>query len=223
MMSKYVRLGGLAAVLGGALLFGADVWGLSQELLGSSPDKFSEVVQTTSYTVTSAMFLIGGVLLLIGLVALYARQSEEAEVLGLVGFLAALAGTALAVGAFWTSAFVAPSVAMEAPAFLDGNPGGPLGLGFMLTFASIAVGWALFGVATFKARVFPRVAAAVLTVGAIVTFAPLPAATLLFDLALIWMGYSLFSKRREETHPVLKDALENAASPQPAVGKSLAR
>lgn len=198
MSARYIRWGGLAAVLGGALLLSADVWGLSQELLGRGPQKFSEVVQTTSHTVSSAMFLTAGVLLLIGLVALYARQAEETGVLGLVGFVAALVGTSLALGTFWTSAFVAPSVALVAPAFLDGDPAGPLGFGFMMSFLAVAVGWALFGAAMFKARVFSRVAAVVLTVGALITFAPFPATTLLFDVALIWVGYSLYSERKAE-------------------------
>ena len=46
-------------------------------------------------------------------VGLYARQSESAGTLGLVGFLAALSGTGLLVGLIWANAFVAPTLAVE--------------------------------------------------------------------------------------------------------------
>ncbi len=61
------------------------------------------------------MYLLGSLLLLVALVGLYARQSESAGALGLVGFLAALVGTGLLVGSFWTQAFVVASSAIEAP------------------------------------------------------------------------------------------------------------
>lgn len=199
MRAKYIQWGGLAAVLGGASLLIADGWGLMQEILGTGPEKFSEQAATTSWTVMSVLFMCGGVLILLGLVSIYARQSEAAGILGLAGFLAAFVSMALVVGAFWTFTFVAPSAAIEAPAFLDNEQAaGPLNLGFMLTFMSFPVGLALFGIATFRARVFPRIAAAVLTLGALLSFAPFPGVTLLLDVALIWVGYSLYSEHRAE-------------------------
>jgi len=165
--SNLVRLGGLAAVAAGALLLIADLWSLIIELLVGDTENFSEVAVSTSWAVISGMYLIGVLLLLVALVGLYARQAEAAGVLGLVGFLAALVGTGLLAGMFWTLAFVAPSVAVEAPAFLDAEPTGLLGFGFLFSGIVVGLGWALFGVATIRARVFPRAAAIVLTVGAL--------------------------------------------------------
>lgn len=213
MKAKYIQWGGLAAILGGASLLIADGWGLMQEILGTGPEKFSEQAATTSWTVMSVLFMCGGVLILLGLVSIYARQSEAAGILGLAGFLAAFVSMALVVGAFWTFTFVAPSAAIEAPAFLDGDPAGPLGIGFMVTFMSFPAGLALFGIATFRARVFPRLAAAALTLGALVAFAPFAGVTLLLDVALIWVGYSLYSEHRAEA------ASPEVAPPvQPAAG-----
>lgn len=213
MRAKYIQWGGLAAILGGASLLIADGWGLMQEILGTGPEKFSEQATTTSWTVMSVLFMCGGILILLGLVSIYARQAEEAGILGLLGFLAAFVSMALVVGAFWTFTFVAPSAAIEAPAFLNNEQtAGPLNIGFMLTFMSFPVGLALFGIATFRARVFPRIAAAVLTLGALVSFAPFAGVTLLLDLALIWVGYSLYSEHRAEA------ALPEVTPPvQPAV------
>ena len=198
MTSKYIRWGGLAAILGGALLLIADGWSLVREIFGLVPESFSEEAVTNTWTAMSVLFMCGGVLILLGLVGIYSRQAEEAGILGLIGFLAAFVTMTLVVGAFWTFTFVAPSVAMEAPAFLDGEPAGPLGVGFILTFFSFPAGLALFGIATFRARVFPRMAAAALTLGALVAFAPFAGVTILLDAAVIWIGYSLYSERAAE-------------------------
>ncbi|MBA2692805.1 MAG: hypothetical protein H0U65_09975 [Rubrobacter sp.] len=93
------------------------------------------------------------------------------------------------VGIMWTIAFVAPSAAVEAPAFLDAEQvAGPVDMGFMISGLAVALGWALFGAATFRANVYPRAAAIVLALGALLAAAPFPATTLLFDLAVVWMG-----------------------------------
>lgn len=211
--SDLIRRGGYAALAGGALLLVADLGSLGQELFGSSSEKFSETAVTTSWTLVSGAFLAGGVLIMIGLVSLYARQAEEAGVLGLVGFLWAFVGMALVVGAFWAFVFVVPSAAIEAPAFLNAeSTAGPLDLGFAITFMGFPVGWLIFGIATFRARVFPRLAAGLLAVGALVTFAPLPATTVLLDIAVIWLGYSLLS---EKTAQVAGDPVRSAPEAQP--------
>ncbi len=67
------------------------------------------------------------------------------------------------------------------------------------------LGGLLFGIATFRARILPRWAAGLLAVGAAVT----PAAALLphplqrlaavpMGIALAWLGYALWSERREQ-------------------------
>lgn len=137
----------------------------------------------------------GALLLPVALVGLYARQAEAAGALGLVGFLAAFVGTGLLAGMFWTLAFVAPSLAVEAPAVLDTEPTGPLAFGLLFSGIVVGLGWALFGIAMFRAGVFPRVAAIVLVVGALLTIAPLPGTGLVIEAALIWLGFSLLTGR----------------------------
>lgn len=211
--SDLIRRGGYAALAGGALLLVADLGSLGQELFGSSSEKFSETAVTASWTLVSGAFLVGGVLILLGLVSLYARQAEKAGVLGLVGFLWAFVGMALVVGAFWAFVFVVPSAAIEAPAFLNAeSTAGPLDLGFAITFMGFPVGWLIFAIATFRAGVFPRLAAGLLAVGALATFAPLPATTVLLDIAVIWLGYSLLA---EKTAQIAEDPVRSAPEAQP--------
>jgi len=186
--SNLVRLGGLAAITAGVLLLILDVWGLLLELLGAYPENFSEEALTISYTVQSALWLIGALLLLVAVVGLYARQSEAAGALGLTGFLAALIGTGLIVGMVWTNTFIPPALAVEAPAVLDAEPAGSLAFGFMFSSIVFGLSWALFGVAMLRARVYPRVAAILLIIGALLVIVPLPATGFVIDAALIWLG-----------------------------------
>lgn len=213
--SALVRYGGLAALIGGALFLVSDVWTLVEEFILGAPERLSEQATTTSWTFVSVMFMAGSILLLLGLVALYARQAEASGILGLSGFLLTFVLMAMVVGAMWTFTFVAPSAAIEAPAFLDNeNPAGPLMVGFAITFMAFPLGWLLFGIATYRAGIFPKFAGGLLAVGALVAFAPLPAATVLLDAAVIWLGYSLFSERGEQTG---EEPLRSGPEVQPQV------
>jgi hypothetical protein len=131
--SDLFRWSGLAAMAAGALLAVAALLDLTY----FGPERrFSEVVQTGSYLFQQALYLLGALLLLGGLVGLYARQSQDAGALGFVGFLAAFAGTVLVAGFPWAGTFIAPALATEAPEVLDA--GAPPG--FFLTFLAFAVG-----------------------------------------------------------------------------------
>jgi hypothetical protein len=133
----------------------------------------------------AAVFLLALLLVLGGLVGLYARQAQRAGVLGLVGFAVAFSGTALSVGIAWLP-FPTPSLALAAS-----------GIGAWVGLVLAFVGWALFAVATMRAGVFPRTAAIVLLIGAVLSFTVfqgLPG-TLVLDVAIAWMGLALLSGR----------------------------
>ncbi len=145
-----------------------------------SREPFSEEAQTGSYIFRQALFLLGVMLLLVGLVGLYARQSQAAGALGLVGFLVAFAGTVLVAGFLWASLFIAPALASEAPEFLD--TGSPPGL--FLALIACGGGWLLFGIAALRARVYPRWASILLIVGAVIFVLPLPLTAVVLSVAV---------------------------------------
>ena len=191
--SNLIRWSGLAAMLAGVLLLVAALLDLAVD-----PGEPASVRVTTGvYSFQSAVNLLAVVLLLIGLVGLYARQSEAAGLLGLVGFLVAFLGTALATGFRWAILFMAPSLAVAAPGFL--NEGPPPG--FFLMLITFAVGWLLFGVATLRARVYPRAPAITLIVGAVLSLFPLPLVDIVLAAAVAWMGYVLFMERGAAVEP----------------------
>ena len=187
--SALIRWGALAAILGGVLLVISDLWGLLMEGIGGN-QPFSEVARTASFAITQGLSLLAAVMILFALVGLNIRHSEEMGVLGGLGFVLAFFGTALVVGLSWALFFVAPSVAVEAPQFLDTEQvAGPLNAGFILTSLLLAVGWALFGIALLLARSYPRWVAVVLIVAALIQFLPFPGTGLVFGVAVALVGF----------------------------------
>jgi hypothetical protein len=157
-----------------------------------STEPFSEEAQTGSYIFRQALFLLGVMLLLVGLVGLYAHQSQAAGALGLVGFLVAFAGTVLVAGFIWAGTFIAPALATEAPEFLDAGPPP----GYFPALVTCSVGWLLFGIAALRARVFPRWATILLIVGAVLFVLPLPLTAIVLSVAVGWLGFRLFTGRQ---------------------------
>ncbi len=193
--SDLIRWAGLAAILAGVLLVVADLLNLA---IGFDDDEpFSETATTGIYAFQSVVNLLAAVLLLIGLVGLYARQSEAAGLLGLAGFLVAFLGTALVTGLLWASLFIVPTLAVEVPAFLDQVEGPPPG--FFLTFITFAVGWLLFGIATLQARVYPRIPTILLIIGAVIAVLPLPFTGIVLAIAVAWLGFALFTGSEAST------------------------
>ena len=152
---------------------------------------------------------------LFGMAGLYARQVEESGWLGLAGFLLFTAWMTLVGGFSFVEAFILPRLATESPAFIVGWMGmfsgapSAVDLGVLPTLWNISgpmyiFGPMLFGIATFRARVLPRWAGLLLALN--IAWAPLgamvppevqPKIMLPVGLALAWLGYALFSERRE--------------------------
>lgn len=164
----------------------------------------SEVAGSGRFTVATATALIALLLLSLGLVSLYLRQQDALGPFGTAAFALALAGTVLAAGGAWDQVFTVPYLASEAPAVLDAETSGSLLAGFFLSFALLAVGWALFAIATRRAGVLPRRASSVLLAGAILAFVPAPTA---LRLLVLTIGAALLARaaapRAARTSPAM--------------------
>src|SRR5215211_1585384 len=184
--SQLIRWSGLAAVAVGVSMGIAARVALS--LFGYD---FSQTASRSPCAFYSVLIMITGVLLPLGRVGVYVRQSEAAGPLGLGAFVVAFIGTVLVAGFFWSSAFVAPILAVEAPQLLDVRslPG------FFRSFIVFGLGWLLFGVATLRAGIYPRAPAVLLIVGSVLIVIRLPLTRIVLDAAVAWMGYVLFTGR----------------------------
>ncbi len=186
--SNLIRWGGAAAMLGGVLFVVSALLILAVDL-----SSYGEAVTTGTFTVHAVLFMLAAALLLLGLVGLYASHSEAAGAFGLVGFLFAFFGTAFALGLNWAETFAVPVLAQAAPELLAEGPSGRLAYGFALSFPLFSLGWLLFGIALLRARVYPRVAAVLFIIGALLTFVPVPGFGIVLGVAVTWLGYALFS------------------------------
>jgi hypothetical protein len=224
--SNLIRWAGLSAVLGGSLFV------VMQPI--HPPDTLSAVTTgawATVHYLGVAMCLLN----LLGITGIYARQAQQADWLGLAGFLL--------FGLFWvvTASFqfaeglILPPLAAEAPKFVVGflgiTSGSPseVSLGILpavysLTSVLYLLGGVLLGIATFRAGVLPRWAGGAL---AVATVAPLALSLLLphefirlaavpIGVALVWLGYVLWSERREKAAEAVPGRTRPQLRPTPA-------
>jgi hypothetical protein len=194
--SSFVRLAGIASLVAAGLIL---VQQISQIAFALT---MSESMAIATHSLRYGLALLAMYALLIALTGLYALQATSAGKLGLIGYLVAALGTLLLAGDWWYEAFVAPLIATGAPELLRTAPSGSILIGAAVTFVSFALGWVLFGVASYRARVFPRGAAVLMVVGGIVGILALaPPFQIPLALAVGWMGWSLVRQSAPETTP----------------------
>jgi hypothetical protein len=196
--SQLTRASGWAAALAGAFFVIAEV--LTPITLVANPDALSRVALTDRFVVQSMLTFLAAMLLLAGLVGLYAFQAREAGRLGAVGFSTAFFVTALMLGGFYANTFVTPALAIGGPEALEGHNAGVLVFGLPLEFGFLTLAWLPFALSTLRAGVYPRGAAWLLVVGALVALVPLPYVNVPFDVAVAWLGIAL-AKRSASPSP----------------------
>jgi hypothetical protein len=154
---------------------------------------------------------------LLGIPGLYARQAEKSGWLGLAGYILLSLWLVVIMGFSFVEAFILPHVATALPAFVQAwmgmfnGPAGKFDLGVLPTIWTLTgpvyiLGGLLFGIATFRAGILPRWAGALLALSTVL--APIagllpnasqPKIAIPMGLALAWLGYSVWSERKEKT------------------------
>jgi hypothetical protein len=149
-------LGGLVGVVGAVLV----------TLLFPGHNHQPQEVLSGSWPWVEGLLFVGFVLSTLGVPGLYLRQAGRAGGLGFVGFGLLLVGLlvgGVSLGAITT--FIVPILGQWAPTFLSGSSSDktPLVTFLVLILGPLllqAVGGSLLGMASIRARVFPRWAAA---------------------------------------------------------------
>jgi len=123
------------------------------------------------FMVVSAAYFVAFPLLLIALVALYGRQAGQAGLFGAVAFCTALVGTVALAGDMWFDAFAVPWLVQVAPAVVSADRTGSLLLtGWLVSVVVFSLGWIMFGLASFRSRIFPRALSLAVAIGGLVGF-----------------------------------------------------
>lgn len=203
--STLMRLAGVCAVVAGIIF--AAIQPIHPADVVASVTTSTWAIITTAKTAMCLLFLLG-------ITGIYARQAHAAGWLGLAGFLLLTITWWLMTAFVVAEAYMLPVLAADVPKYVDGLLGMSFGrasevdLGALPTIYNLLVGipymlgGLLFGIATFRAGILPRVPAVLLAVAATLT----PAAVLLphaqqrlaavpVALALAWLGYALWSER----------------------------
>jgi hypothetical protein len=218
--SKLIRWTGLSTIVAGIIFAG---------IQPIHPPDVVASVTTSAWALITSLKTVMCLLLLLGIVGLYARQVKESGWLGLAGFLLFGLSWAIQTAFVFAEAFIMPPLANAAPKFVDGFLGASYGraseadLGALPLLYGLIVGGGymlgglLFGTAIFRAGVLSRWPAGLLAATAALT--PLAAllphqvqrlAAIPMGLALAWLGYALWSERREKA----SEALLGMESPQ---------
>lgn len=209
--SKAIRWSGLAAMVSG-LIYVA--------IQPIHPTDILSSVTTAQWAITHYLSIVMDLLAMLGIAGIFARQVEKSGWLGLAGYLLFSGFWAFSVALHFIEAFISPVVVAEAPKFVEGllgmvaghaseiNLGAlPTVYGLLIGVFGYVLGGLLFGIATFRARVLPRWAGGLLALGTLLPVLLSSVVNHPFDrlfavpvgLALAWLGYALFSERREET------------------------
>jgi hypothetical protein len=217
--SNLIRWTGLSAMVAG-IIFAA--------IQPIHPPDVVASVNTSAWAIITGLKTAMCLFLLLGIVGLYARQVNKAGWLGLVGFLLFGLSWAIQTAFVFAESFIMPPLATLAPKFVDGFLGASYGrasevdLGALPAIYGLVVGGGymlgglVFGIAILRAGILSRWPAGLLAVTAALT--PLAAllphtiqrlAAIPMGLALAWLGYALWSERREHASE------EQASEPVP--------
>ena len=205
--SKLIRWAGLSAM----------VAGMFYVLVGLfHPPNVLSSVTTTQWAIVHVLAIAMCFFGILGMVGLYAKQAEKSGWLGLAGFLLFSLWFAFILGFSFVETFILPSLATEAPKVVDGFLGmftstaSEINLGILptiwtLTAPLYVLGGLLFGIATFRAGILPRWAGGLFVIGTalapVAALLPLehqPKVAVPVGIALAWLGYALWSERREQ-------------------------
>jgi len=201
--SRLIRWGGLSLMLGGIVL--------AAESVIHPPGETAQYVLQPLWGLAHWLGAFAWLLILFGLIGLYARQAQRIGWLGFVGFVMAVAGAALSAGTLMMgSAVLAPIIAAQAPQLLDLD--GPYFSSWAFKVASgliLAgfVGLLLLAIVTLRARILPSIGswivillvpAAVVAVPVVLFVAPglerilLPLLGISIGAGLLAWGYALW-------------------------------
>lgn len=220
--SNLIRWTGLAAMVAG-IIFAA--------IQPIHPADALSSLNTTAWAIITPLKTVMCLLFLLGLTGLYARQLNKVGWLGLAGYLLFSLSWAVNLVFIFAEAFILPPLATASPKFAQDFIFGVItgratesNLGALPTIFALngifyLLGGLLFGIATYRAGILSRWAAGLLAITALLT--PLAAmfpheiqryAGIPVGVAVAWLGYALWSERREQTSE------EQAMQPVPGKG-----
>ena len=162
---SFSRLNGTVTILLAFLLL---CLGFLPSVLLDGDARMVSWVLNPAWAALSVMAYLAAILTPFVMIGLFAHQRHQLGWVGTAGLLLSVAGMLLYLGFQFDLAFVWPALALEAPALLDFD--GPMFQAPFFAFVHFwmgpvtTVGVLVFGIATYRARVFPRWSAVLFTI-----------------------------------------------------------
>ena len=227
--SNLIRWAGVSAMVAGIFYVIVGLFHPLETLL---------TVTTTQWAIVHVLAVALSFFGILGITGIYARQVKEAGWLGLAGYVLLTLWLVLLVPFTFAEVFILPQLATESPVFVESFLGmfnrhpGEMNMGAIKTLWDLdgvvyMIGGLLFGIATIRAGILSRWAAGMLAVGTALA----PVAELLpldyksfvavpVGLALVWLGYALWSERREQAAQFVPGKV---SPPAPQLSQTAAR
>jgi hypothetical protein len=167
---SFSRLNGTVTILLAFLLL---CLGFLPSVLLDGDARMVSWVLNPAWAALSVMAYLAAILTPFVMIGLFAHQRHQLGWVGVAGLLLSVAGMLLYLGFQFDLAFVWPVLAQEVPGLLDFE--GPMFRAPSYSFVHFwmgpvtTVGVLVFGIATYRARVFPRWSAVLLIIGMILT------------------------------------------------------
>ena len=128
--------------------------------------------------------------------AAYDKQARQAGTFGLVALCAAIIGTVNLGADMWFEGFAVPWLADVVPQVLTAEKTMFWKVGYLSSYILFSIGWVLFGLASLRAGVFPRLISLAIVAGGIIGFlAAKPPYGVALGLALLSLGIWMIRTR----------------------------
>jgi hypothetical protein len=215
---KLVRLAGLAAILGSAVLALFPVLHPNHDAAGYTSPLWIPAHLTPHVAAITYLF---------ALPAIFARQGQRNGKLGLAAYVLATIGTAQLLMLAWVELFIMPFLGLNG-FDLDGPPPPGIEVAGPLMNLSLGLGYFLLGLSIVRARVLPRGAGTLLMIAAptfslggmllgLILGPGAPdlffASTALFALAMAWVGFGLWQQPARRAARAANPAFPKALVP----------
>ena len=188
--APFVRHAGWLSIAAGALFL------IAQTVMSTFDQRLNlETSQNPVFIAAKIIYLAGFIVLMFALIASYGLLAPTAGRLGVATFALAIVGTMMLSGDLWFEAFAVPWLAAGPGAQgLASAPSAVMALGAIASYILFAAGWALFGIASVRARVFPLPITIAIVLGGIAGYQallapwgiPLGIALVILGIWIVW-------------------------------------
>ena len=164
--SPLARLAGPMALAAGVLMVVAQLI-----MLPFDPNDHVATSTDPAFQIGGVIYMGGFLALMLALIGAYHWGLHKVPgKFGLIAVVTAIVGTMMLGGDLWFETFAVPWIADVAPAALDEDPTTLIAIGAIASYLSFAIGWALFGIANYRAKVFPAAICTAIVIGGLIGF-----------------------------------------------------